>query len=165
LKIILGNPAYPKSEALIIPANTAGIMNKGIQNKIIKDGWKIIAEEAQQNARKKRYEIGDCFTTGPGRLRRRGTKKIFHAIIRNLPNDFLTIDSIRKALSNTLKAVIKDGMKSVTVCGLGINPGELDKTTVARIIVEICDKYRDKIDIKIMDENIDFINEAKKYWE
>ena len=165
MKIILGNPAYPKSEALILPANGAGVMNKGVQSKIIKDGWKMIADEAKKVTNENKYEIGDCFTTGPGRLKRRGTKKIYHAVIRNLPNDFLTIDSIRKALSNTLKKTIKDKMSSVTVCGLGINQGELDKTTAARIIVETCDRYRDKIEIKIMDEDVEFINEAKRFWD
>lgn len=162
IKIILGNPAYPKSESLIIPANAVGIMNKGVQNNIVKDGWKIISDEAKQITSEKQYDINDYFITEPGRLKRRGVKKIYHAVIKKLPNDFVSIDTLRKTLSKTLNRVVQDKMSSITVCGLGINPGELDKFTAATIIIEICDKFRDKIDIKIIDENKEFINECVK---
>ena len=51
-------------------------------------------------------------------------------------------------------------MKSVAVCGLGIEGGDLDPTTVARITVDVCSRYDDRIEIKIIDNNEEFIREV-----
>ena len=160
--IILDSPAYPKSESLIIPANKIGIMNNGTPAKIIKDGWKVISEEAKQVANNNQPDVGEYFVTGPGRLVRRGLKKIYHAIIKPLPSDYTSITIVRKALKNTLKGVIKDKMSSVSICGLGIEPGELDKRSVARLTVEVATLFVDRIDIKIVDNNKEFIDEVKE---
>ena len=162
IKIILGDAAYPKSEALIVPANTVGIMNRGILNKIIKDGWKKIENEAKKITKETEYKIGDCFITGPGRLKRRGLKKIYHSIIKRLPSDFTSITIIQKSLKVVLKQVVEDKMKSVTICGLGIDPGDLDVYSVASATVNICNKYIDKIEIKIIDNNVEFISSIER---
>ena len=48
IQIILGDICYPKSEALVIPANVNGVMSKGIPKKIIKDGLSGITKEVKE---------------------------------------------------------------------------------------------------------------------
>lgn len=159
VKIAIGNICYPKSEALIIPANTKGTMLRGRALKIAIDGLGGIPKEAKQFVTNNVIEPGDCFSTGPGRLNRRGLKKIYHAVIKRLQSDFTSIHIVRKALYNSLVAVESDKIKSVTICGIGIGPGELDPKTVARVTLEQIDKFIGKMEIKIIDKNEEFINE------
>jgi len=161
LKIILGDISYPKSESLVIPANLTGVMKGRINNKIIKAGWRGIEKEAKEIVNKNKFKIGDFFITGPGRLKRRGVKNIYHAIIKRLPSDFTSLTIVSSTLNKVLKNVIKDKMKSVTICALGIESGGLDTYSVAMITVELCKKFMTEIEIKIIDDNKNFINDVK----
>ena len=162
IETILGNICYPKSEALIIPSNTKGIMSQGIPKRIIKDGHIGIFREVQLYIKNNKVEVGQCFASGSGRLKRRGCKKIYHAVIKRLQSDFTSIYIVRQTLKNTLIEVVKDKAVSVAICGIGIDDGDLDPKTIARITVEICNKYKNRIKIKIIDDNREFIEEAKK---
>jgi len=162
VKIVVGDICYPQSNALIIPANTTGGMLRGRSAKISKAGLGGIVKEAKEFLTKNKIEPGKCYSTGPGRLNRRGLKKIYHAVIKRLESDFTSIHIVREALSSSLKMVEADGIKSVTVCGLGIGLGELDPITVARITIEQIRKFENRIEIKVIDENQEFINELEK---
>lgn len=168
VKIVMGDICYPKSNALIIPANMTGMMLRGRSAKIAKSGLSGIVKETKQfitnNKIKKKDKIGigDCFSTGPGRLNRRGLKKIYHAVIKRLQSDFTSIHIVREALCNSLRMVVTDEMESVTICGLGIEPGELDPVVVARVTLEQINKFANKIEIKVIDENQEFIKELMR---
>lgn len=159
IKVILGDICYPKAESIIIPANSKGIMTKGKSAHIIKDGFKVIEKEAKKITEQSKIEVGNCFSTGPGNLRRRGIKKIYHAVIKRLQSDFTSVYIVDKAIDASIKKAILDRMSSVSICGIGIEMGDLDKKTVARITVDKINQYRDKINIKIIDDNEEFINE------
>ena len=161
LKIVLGDFRYPKSEALVIPANAKGIMSRGKAAKVIEVGLSSISKEARQFITNNKVEIGECFSTGAGRLKRRGLKKIYHSVIKNLQSDFISLYIIRIALTNALNLALEDGVESITICGLGIEPGELDEKSVAQATFEVCDKFKKKMDVKIIDNNEKFINELK----
>ena len=155
---MVGEITYPKSPAFIIPANSCGIMNSRIQRKVVKEGWKKIEKEAKKEAQKKEYLPGDFFITDAGRLKRRGTKKIFHLVTKKLPSEFISINVISKGLSRILAKAIGDKLSSISLCGIGIENGELEKEAVARVIVETCRKYCNNLEIKIIDEDEEFIN-------
>jgi O-acetyl-ADP-ribose deacetylase (regulator of RNase III) len=137
-------------------------MSRGVSARIIKDGMRGILKEAKVAVANKDIDVGECFVTGSGRLKRRGVDKIYHAVIKRLQSDFTSLYIIQKTLRKTLQEVIRDGMESVTVCGLGIEEGELGPRSVARITYETCREFEDKIIIKIIDDNIEFITEALK---
>ncbi len=160
MKVILGDICYPKSESIIIPANTKGIMSRGVSAKIVKSGLSGISKEVKQYIENNTIEEGCCFSTGPGRLNRRGLKRIYHSVIKRLQSDFSSIYIINKALDNALQEVIRDGYKSVAVCGMGIGDGNLDEKTIARITVDICNRYDKDIEISIIDDNEEFIKEV-----
>ena len=159
MEAIIGDICYPKSEALIIPANTKGIMSVGVPARISKAGLSKISKEVKKFITNNKVEVGQCIISGPGRLKRRGVKNIYHAVIKRLQSDFTTIYIVREALKNSLQMVVDDEMESVALCGLGIDFGEIDNKTVARLTFEICKKYENKIKIKIIDYSEEFITE------
>ena len=108
IEIRLGDIAYPKSEAMIIPGNTAGLMNRGIALRILKDSLGTVSKEAKKIAKERELKVGECFKTVPGRLKRRGLKSMYHAVIKRFPNDMTTIKIVSDCLEYTLKQVIKD---------------------------------------------------------
>ena len=165
IEIRLGDIAYPKSEAMIIPGNTVGLMTKGVALRILKDSLGTVRKEARKIAKEKDLKVGDCFRTVPGRLKRRGLKNMYHAVIKRFPNDMTTIKIVTDCLEYTLKQVIKDKNKSVSICGLGFEDGDLEKNLVARIFLLTCMRYCAKIDIKIIDNDKNFISELEKMIE
>lgn len=161
VKIILGDICYPKSEALIIPGNTRGIMSSGIAARISKAGMSSISKESKQYITNNRVEVGDCFSTGPGRLKRRGVEKIYHAVIKRFQSDFTSIYLVRKALYNALSMAYLDNMKTVTISAIGTEIGELNIKTSVLTIAEQINKFSNRFEIKIIDDNVEFINECK----
>jgi len=163
IEAIVGNITYPKSLSVIIPGNLSGLMTRGVAKDIVKAGWQKIAKEAKTTVKNGKYQIGDVFVTDSGRLKRRGTKHIFHLIIKRTPADFTTIDIISKSLYKALNEAVKRKILSISICGIGIEEGDIEKKTAARIIVEICEKYANLIDIKIIDKDEEFISNVKEY--
>jgi O-acetyl-ADP-ribose deacetylase (regulator of RNase III) len=157
VKFIFGDVCYPKSEALILPSNTRGIMSRGILARIVKDGWVGIEKEAKRVSKEQDIKLGECFSTVPGRLKRRGVKKIYHSVIKRLPSDYSSVTIVENALRVAIRRVIEDGMESVTLCGFGIEPGDLDPKSVARIMSDVCKLFQDEIQIKIIDSDKNFI--------
>lgn len=156
---------HPKSKTIIIPANQQGIMSYGIAGKVTKEGFKGIEKEAKEYIKLNPVNLTDVFSTYPGRLNRRGVKKIYHAVVKRFPNDFISLDTIKKAINNAFKAVIQDGWDDVSICSFGTEDGEIDEYVSAYWIVDIANRYKTKINIKIVDENKKFIKEVKKIIE
>lgn len=159
--VILGDIAYPKSQALIIPGNIAGLMTEKTQKRIVKDGWQGIAKQAKLKVKSEKLALGGFFTTGPGRLKRRGVKKIYHAVIKGVPSDFTSITIVNTALRKVLTQAVKDGMLSATVCGMGIDRNSIITPSIARVIVDVVTKFKNKMEIKIIDDDIEFIEEVR----
>jgi len=165
IDIRLGDIAYPKSEAMIIPGNTVGLMNRGVSLRILKDSLGTVRKEARKAAKELKPEVGECFKTVPGRLKRRGLKNMYHAVIKRFSNDMTTIKIVSDCLEHTLQQVIKDKNKSVSICSLGVEEGDLKQSLVAIAFLNILKKYSDKIHIKVIDDDKKFISELEKLFE
>ena len=161
VKIMVGPIAYPKSEALIIPGNQSGLMTRGQVVSLIEDGGSLIAKEAKKIAQESKVQIGGCFVTGVGRLRKRVVKKLYHAVIKRFPSDLTSIAAVSDAINAAVKKAVLDGNANITITGIGIDPGELDISTISRIILSTCEKYSG-IMFKIIDSNKEFIDEISK---
>lgn len=164
IKVIKGSIVYPKSEALIIPANQSGLMTRGDLAMLVEDGGSVIAKEAKKAAQDGNVKIGDCFVTGVGRLRKRGVKKLYHAVIKRYPSDLTNITAVTDAINNAVHKTAVDGNSSVTICGIGIDKGELDIFIVSRIIISTCEKYSGIL-FRIIDNNKEFIDEVNRVIE
>lgn len=162
LRIFLGDICYPKSEVLVIPSNSVGIMNRGILHQIAKVGGILLINDSKKQAKEKKVEVGDYFCTIPARFKKRGVKKIYHCVIKRLPSDYTSINSIGMTLRKIMFNIIAEGFTTMTICGMGIDTGDLDPISVARIIYSICKSFTDKIQIRIIDRNVEFIEEVSK---
>jgi O-acetyl-ADP-ribose deacetylase (regulator of RNase III) len=165
IDIRLADIAYPKSEAMVIPGNTVGLMTRGVAARISKTSLGAVKKEARKIAKESELKVGECFRTVPGRLKRRGLKNMYHAVIKRFPNDMTTIKIVTDSLEFSIKQAIKDKNKTVSICGLGIEDGDLEKNVIARIFLLTCNKYSDKIGIKIIDDDKDFISALEKLAE
>ena len=161
----LGDICYPKSDVIIIPANSYGIMSSPIQKRVIKSGLSGITKEIKEYITNNKIEMGDTIITGPGRLNRRGLKKIYHVVIKKLQSDFTSVYIVENALNKVFKRLIRDKVESIAICWIGIDSGDLDKKSIARITVEICNKYKKNMEIKIIDENEEFVKECNNFVE
>ena len=82
---MLGDICYPKSEVLIIPANSKGIMSKGILRRVVKHGWKGLEEEAKKAGKSYWTRLAEyAFTSPPVAL---GILKKFIPDIQKIEGD------------------------------------------------------------------------------
>tara|TARA_Y100000310_G_C20700461_1_gene829267 strand:+ start:514 stop:1020 length:507 start_codon:yes stop_codon:yes gene_type:complete len=157
MEIIKGDITRPKSENIIIPANTKGLMNRGILSYIAKESVQTVPQVAQEYLAENPCEVGDVFTTGAVHLRRRGVRNIYYAVIKRLPTDFTSIDIVRRTLEKCCSKVRKDKVQSVALCGLGIDKGDLDIDSVARVFFSVIKKYEMYMSFKVVDMDDNFI--------
>ena len=116
IEVILGDVCYPKSEALIIPINSICTMKSEKAAKISKAGLGSIRKQVKEfKDKNKKIKLESCFSTGSGRLNRRGLKKIYYSVIKNFQNDFNSLHIVRNALYNEFVLVVNDKMKDVIV--------------------------------------------------
>ena len=163
LKIVLGDICYPKSDVLLLPSDSKGLMNRGRAKMIAKAGGPTLLAEIKEVISERDYKVGDYFVTGPARLKRRGVKEIYHCIIKRFPTDFTSLTIVSKILKKVLTDLSKSDIKRITVCGMGIEDGDLDKRSVARVTYETCKMFEPELDIKIMDNNKEFVKEVVNF--
>ena len=130
---------------------------------IVKEGWGKVAKEVKKIVENKKFDLGDCFSTDSGRLKRRKCYSIYYGVIQKYPNDLTSIHIIRLALSKCLDQVVQDKIHSVSICNFASGQNHLNVESIARITVEECLKYDYKLDIKIVDTNKEFIKNVNKF--
>ena len=147
----------------MLPANSKGLMTRGREKMVAKEGGPTLLAEIKNIVSEQDLQVGDYFITEPARLKRRGVKQIYHCVIKRFPTDFTSLEIVSKILKKVLTDLSKCGNMSVTVCGMGIECGDLDKKSVARITHDICKRFDTEVDIKIMDNNEEFIKEVVQF--
>ena len=158
----VGDITKSKTEAIINAANGCGIMGAGISGALKRVCGKIVEEEAKEAVKRnqKPFESGSCYYTGAGSLT--GVSKIYHAVTMTYPGRQTTKDAVKNCFDKALIMAVVDGIKDISVPGLGIGIGRLNKNVCAEIMVEIAEKYKNLIDIYFVDLNDDFIDFCKK---
>jgi O-acetyl-ADP-ribose deacetylase (regulator of RNase III) len=151
----------PLTEAIILPANGVGAMSRGAALAIKTIAGNEIETEAKEIIRASGapLEPGLCFVTGPYKMARRGVKRVYHAVTMKYPGGISTLDIVNKAFRAALNKAIKDGVKTIAVPGLGCGDGRLDKSSVAGIMVPIARNVSDRIEIRFIDVDKEFIDE------
>lgn len=151
----------PLTEAIIIAANGTGVMSKGAAAAILSVAGPEIEEEAKALVRAygKPFEPGTCFATGPYKMARRGVKRIYHAVTMQYTGGLATLDFVNKGFRAAIERILKDGVKTVAVTGLGCGQGRLDKGSVARIMVPIARNVGDRVKIRFTDTDKEFLDE------
>jgi O-acetyl-ADP-ribose deacetylase len=151
----------PLTEAIIVPANGIGSMQRGAARDVLEvAGLELEVESKLRVAENKQpFEPGSFFVTGPYKLARRGVKRIYHAVTIKYPGGNSSLDSVNRCVRLIFQRAIADGIKSIAVPALGTGQGRLDKSSVARLLVPIARNVCDQIDIRFIDIDKEFVNE------
>ena len=157
----IGDITKSGQEAIVNDANGCGVMSYGVSALIHDRGGDEIQNEAKGFCRKnKNIELGSCFSTRSGKLTKYGTEKIYHAVMSRTPKDLASMHFVKKVLNEVLAKAVNDGMKSIAIPSLGLGGG-LDKTAVAMEIARIAKNFCNKIDIRIIDIDKQFIENVR----
>lgn len=164
IKIFVGDISKPKTEAIVNPSNKYGLMSRGISLVLSDYAGKVIEREAKELIKKNNspFEIGKFYITGSSRLKRRGIKKIYHAVISDFPGGLVSLDAISKSMKSILEFAKNDDINSIAFPALGSGLGELPKEIIIPLMADILLSYNNILDISVVDANEDFVEQFKK---
>ena len=129
IKIVQGDIADFKSQAIVNAANNKLLMGGGVAGAIKKKGGRIIEEEA---LKKGPIDIGGAISTGAGAL---AAKYVIHAATMGM--DFKTDEaSIRSSCANSLKEAERLKVSSLAFPALGCGVGNFPEVGAAKIMAQ-----------------------------
>jgi O-acetyl-ADP-ribose deacetylase (regulator of RNase III) len=111
-------------------ANAFGPMVSSVAKEIKSKGGKEIEDESFYACNKVKYNVGDVYVTGSGKL---PFEKIFHLVVTNYPNEKTNYETIDRCLSNLVPYCKMIGAKSISVPAMGIGAGGLQIDKVSQI--------------------------------
>jgi O-acetyl-ADP-ribose deacetylase (regulator of RNase III) len=163
IKVELADITEATTEVIVNAANGIGILGAGVAGAIRNAAGFEVQNEAKEVCRNnKSITEGSFYVTGSGKLIKNGVKNIYHAVTMKYPGGLTSLHTINLVLTKFLDFAVKNKVKSISIPGLGTGIGGLDKEQVARIMVGVIKNYDKKIDIKIIDRSITFIEAIKK---
>lgn len=125
-----GDITQKKVDAVVNPANSAGLMGGGVAGVIRRVGGKIIEEEA---VRQSPIPIGKAVLTSGGELPCQG---VIHAPTMVRPAERASAEVVRKATEAALRCADEAGLSSVAFPGMGTGVGRLAPEVAAKTMVE-----------------------------
>ena len=161
IKAYVGDITEAKTDVIVNAANGIGTMGAGVAGAIRTAG----GYEIQDNARKACLENGspvnegECYITKSGKLSENGVKYIYHAVTMKYPGGPTSLDIVKRAMKSIFTQAVIDGVRSLSITALGTGIGGLDKSSVARIMVNAAQNASDMFDICFVDKNSNFIKE------
>lgn len=125
-----GNLVSEDSDAIICPANSYMEMKGGVAGAICSAGGQIIEEEAQKSAI---VPVGKAIITGAGKL---PAKHVIHSPTMTRPVEPATETSIRKSIRAAMRLARKEGLRSISMPGMGTGTGLIQYDEAARFMCE-----------------------------
>mgnify|MGYP001561863083 CR=1 FL=1 len=125
-----GDLTQKKVDAIVNPANSAGLMGGGVAGVIRRVGGKIIEEEAVKQAP---IPIGKAVLTTAGSL---PCKSVIHAPTMVRPAERATAEVVRKATEGALRCANGAGLFSIAFPGMGTGVGRLPLDVAAETMVK-----------------------------
>src|ERR1035437_1556154 len=88
----------PLTEAIIVPANGVGSMQRGAARDVLEVAGMELEDEAKLRVSEnnKPFEAGSYFVTGPHKMARRGVKRIYHAVTIKYPGGTSSLDAVNR---------------------------------------------------------------------
>ena len=162
--IEIGNIIKAGTEAIVSAANGVGIMGRGVAGAISIAGGTSISKEAKDKCKSngKPFEPGEVYSTGPGKLREKGIRKIYHAVTMKFPGGITSLYFINIVMKSIIEQAIRDKIKSIAIPGLGTGIGRLNKDSVALIMIKVAKDYDHLINICFVDYDENFIDILKE---
>lgn len=116
-------------DAVVVPANSLGIMGGGVAAALSRKGGPTIQREAMSLAP---IAVGAAVVTNAGTL---WAKNIIHAPTMEEPGLKVGVESVRRAMRAALLAASQRGFEVIAVPGLGTGLGGADPSEAARAMV------------------------------
>lgn len=149
-------------DSIVNSSNAMGIMNRGVSGAIKKVAGDEVATESKGFCKEHNLKEGDCFSTEAYKLKKKGIKKIYHAVVMSTPNGRTSLHTISKCMKNILDMAIEDKITSIAFTGLGSGYGGLVKDSVAATMIGIAQEYNSFINIYFIDVDEVFMKALKR---
>jgi O-acetyl-ADP-ribose deacetylase (regulator of RNase III) len=149
-------------DAIVNSSNSMGIMNGGVSGAIKKSAGDKIVDQTKTFCKMHKLSEGDCYSTDACKLKKKGIKKIYHAVIMFTPNGRTSLHTISACMTNILDMSVKDKMTSIAFTGLGSGYGGLVKDSVAAAMINIAQEYNSRINIYFIDTDEIFMRALKR---
>lgn len=132
IKIIVkkGSIADEVVDAIVVPANSYGLMDGGVAAAIKRVSGAIIEADA---VRQSPIEVGSAVITQPGLL---PCRYVIHASIMKNPAEKVLQENIKKAVHIALKIADKNNFSKIAMPGMGTGVGGYDPVDGAKIIID-----------------------------
>ena len=139
IHVVRGDICEQVVDAIVNPANRAGLMGGGVANAIKMVGGYAIEEEAKGKAP---IEIGSAVMTSAGSLE---ASHVIHAPTMNKVSEDSNINWIKKAVVAALDLADESLLKSIAFPGMGTGIGGIHYDDAARVMVEIISTYQAEV--------------------
>lgn len=152
-------------DAVAVATNGWADFTRGVIAALMEKAGEEPASEAKgiSRAKDEPLEEGTVFRTSSGKLKRKKVKYIYHAVVCSYPNSLTSLHTVSRVMTQILRYAIKDGVKRIAVTGMGTGGGTLEKSSVARKMVQVAEDYGHLIDVVFWDRDREFIEEVKRY--
>jgi len=147
-----------RAESLILPTSLVGMMNDTFYRFIIDEyGDDIVSPLKKQLKENKNPPLGKCFSVETNK--RGSISNLYFMLLLFKPNGSSSIYAIREGLKSSLNKALSDGVSSVAISGLCSNPLGVDTMSIAGIVFEETNKFKDNLDIYIVESDRVFVKE------
>ncbi|MFW6025871.1 MAG: macro domain-containing protein [Candidatus Woesearchaeota archaeon] len=162
IKIEQDNIVNARTESIIIPLDSYGLIDAQVNKKIIDRSGHIVKKNMKQYIENNNINIPDCFLIDAGQLKRINIKYICYCVIKRFNKDFTNINIVKKGINKCFKHIMLNNIKSVAIGAIGTELNDIELTSSGRLVFDNCIKYNRYLDIKIIDENKEFIDYIKE---
>ncbi len=125
-----GDITVERTDAIVNPANSYGVMGGGVAYAIKRVGGQEIEDEAVENSP---ILVGTAIATTAGKL---PSKFVIHAPTMREPAMRISVENVKKATRAALECACKNKLKSIAFPGMGTGVGGVDKKEAANAMAE-----------------------------
>ncbi len=144
-------------EAIVVAANSLGIMGGGVAGVIKRTAGGEVEKEARAKAP---IPVGEAILTSGGKTKFRG---IIHAPTMEKPAMRIPSKNVYKATFASLKTADENGLKSIAIPGMGVGVGGVSKEKAARLMIQAIRDFQPVVLKKVVLVDID--QSMVDYWK
>ena len=152
IRIVLGNVTFSNVEAIIIPSNCQCKLRGRVQLMILPHTLEYIENLSKDILTQKKINVGEFIKTPAYKLKRRGIKYIYQAILSDFYNSYSDTCELKKSLRNIFNDAIKNKLKSIAVPAVGYRDYGFNAKILSNTIVNTAINYQDEINIYLIDD-------------
>ena len=131
LKILKSDILQVEVDAIVVAANSLGIMGGGVAGAVRRAAGKRVEEEARAKAP---IPVGEAVLTSGGETRFKG---IIHAPTMERPGIKIPSENVYKATRASLLTADAHGFESLAIPGMGVGVGGVNAMDAAALMIQV----------------------------